>query len=157
MRFETLPYTGPLALGFKLRKIASQAITAVETQASVTPGGRSESARLLQVFFTACANACAAVANLALPTVTTRVRTAANTAVVTFSEALQSTSSVPVSAFTFTPARVVTAVVVSGTTVTVTATGTIVGDTIAYTPPNGGQRLADAQGGEVAAFSGVLA
>ena len=156
MRVEDLPSPGPLSLGINLRTVAARAISSVEVIASVTPGGKTSSANLLHTFFTACATAIATLRDTVLPTVATRVRTAASTAVITLSEDLDPASVPANSAFVFTPARTVTAVAVSGRKVTITATGAIVGDSVAYTKP-GTNMLKDLAGNEVANFSGALA
>jgi hypothetical protein len=165
MRVDSLVSPGILAQGYLLRRTAAQAISSVEITAKSTPGGKTQGAKTLKAFFDACSAALTALVDAALPTVLTRVRTAANTVVVTFNESLATSNSVPLSAFVFTPARVVTAVVVTGTTVTITATGAIVGDTVTYTKPAdqlsaGGTYnpgIKDLAGNAAATFTGVLA
>lgn len=156
MRIETLLSPGAISQGLQLRTVAAKAISSIEIVAGRTPGGKTSSAAQLAAFFTDCASKVSPLGDATAPTVTTRVRTAANTATVTFNETLDTTVVPPTSAFVFTPARTVTNVAVVGSTVVVTATGTIVGDTIAYTKPatNG---LRDRAGNQVANFSGVLA
>lgn len=168
MRDTALPSPGILSQGFLLRRTAAAAISAVEITARLTPGGKTKGAAQLSAFFTACVAALASLVEVVLPTVTTRVRTAVNTAVVTFNEPLDPSTSVPLTSIVFTPARVVTAIVVSGSTVTVTATGVIATDTITYTPPAAaaGQAgpdgvktlgIKDRAGNLAATFTGVLA
>lgn len=168
MRDTTLPSPGVLAQGHNLRRTAAAAISAVEITARRTPGGKTLGARQLSDFFTACATSLASLVDATLATVVSRVRTGANTAVVTMSEALDPSTSVPLTSIVFTPARVVTAIVVAGSTITVTATGVIATDTITYTPPaapvpgvaeDGRKHLGvkDLAGNPVATFTGVLA
>ncbi len=156
MRVTALPSAGRLSNGFKLRTEAAKAISAVEIVAMRTPGGRAEEAGELAAFFTAAAAAATAVADETAPTVTTRVRTATNTATITFTEPLDTTVTPPTSAFVFTPARTVTAVSVSGSTLVITATGTVAGDSVAYTAP-ATNYARDRVGNAVASFSGALA
>lgn len=155
MRVTSLPSAGRLSNGFRLRTEAAKAISAVEIVAMRSPGGKAEEAGELAAFFTAAAAAATAVADEAVPTVVTRVRTAVNTATITFNEPLDTTVAPPTSAFVFTPARTVTAVSVAGSTVVITATGTVAGDSVAYTAPSTNY-VRDLVGNAVASFSGVL-
>lgn len=156
MRETTLPSPGILTWAHQLRRMAALAISAVEISSRHTPGGKSKQAKGLQTFFTACATALNSYVDSVLPTVTTRVRTATNTCVVTFSETLNASTSVPLTSVVFSPVRTVTAIVVSGTTMTITATGVIATDTITYTQP-AAQGVADASGNLAASFSGAVA
>lgn len=156
MRETTLPSPGALPEGFELRRKAAWAISRCEIVARRSAGGKTQAAGTLAAFFTACASALSSISDLVAPTVSTRVRTGANTLTVTFNETLD-TSVVPAkSCFVFTPARTVTAVAVVGTTVVVTATGVIATDSVAYTAP-ATNFLRDRAGNEVASFSGVIA
>lgn len=155
MRIENIPSPGLLSAGLNLRTQAARAISSVEVLAART-GGTTAAANALHAFFTACATSIAALRDTVLPTVATRVLTATNTAVITFNEDLDPKFVPATSAFAFTPARTVTAVAVSGKRVTITATGTIVGDSVAYTKP-GTNMLKDLAGNEAANFSGALA
>lgn len=156
MRATTLPSPGPIAGGHQIRQQAAMAISRVQMLANHTGGGKAKTAKQLSDFFAACVTALAGYIDATAPTVTTRVRTATNTAVITFNETLGAVTP-PLTAFVFTPARTVTNVVVSGTTVTITATGVIVGDSVAYTQPGTAAKLQDRYGNLVANFSGVLA
>lgn len=120
----------------------------------------------LSAFFSACVTALSTELDVTAPTVSTRVRTATNTAVITMNSALEPSTSVPKSAFVFTPARTVTAVVVSGSVITITATGVIATDSLTYTKPAtayaaGGEQpnlgVRGKDGNLVATFTGVLA
>lgn len=160
MRYDNLPSPGIFTNSVLLRKEMAKVISQIEIQAGYAPGGKPSEANKLSAFLTACTSAISTFVDAVLPTVTTRVRTATNTAVVTFAEALNPSTSVPLASFVFSPARVVTAVVVSGSTVTVTATGVIATDTITYTPPTGtstDKGIADRAGNLAATFTGVLA
>lgn len=155
MRETTLPSPGIVTWGHNLRRLAAMAISAIEISGRHSLSGKSRQAVQLQTFFTACATACAAYVETVLPTVVSRIRTAVNTVVITASETLTPSSSVPLTAFVFTPARIVTAVVVSGTTITITATGAVTGDTVAYTSPGTlkAGAIADAAGNMLATFA----
>jgi hypothetical protein len=131
--------------------MAAIAISAIEINARHTASGKSRSAAKLKVFFDACSTAVAAYVDSVLPTVVSRVRTAANTLTITCSEALSPSGSVPLTAFVVkdsggTVTRPATAVVVSGSTIVVTATGVIATDTVAYTAPTDGTQVFDASG-----------
>jgi hypothetical protein len=156
MRETTLPSPGALPEGFELRRKAAWAISRCEIVARRTAGGKTQAAGTLAAFFTACASALSSISDLALPTVSTRVRTAANTLTVTMSEALDESVVPAKSAFVFTPARTVTAVAVSGSTVVVTATGVIATDSVTYTAPSTNY-LRDLAGNAVSTFTGVIA
>lgn len=158
MRAETLPSPGLLAQGYDLRRVSANAISGVEMAARRAAGGRTATARQLQAFFTACATALNALVEIVLPTVTTRVRTAVNTATITFSEALQP-GALPLTSFSFSPVRTVTAVNVVGSTVVVTATGVIATDNVTYTQPVLATdfKIKDLAGNIAANFAGVLA
>ena len=156
MRHDTLLSPGPVGVGFKLRHIAAQAISQTEISATRHPGGKTEAAKQLAAFFTDCASKLSTLFDAVAPTVTTRVRTAANTVVVTFNEPVEP-GSIATSAFVFTPARVVTAAVATGSTVVITATGAVATDSVAYTKPTSGFVIKDGSANEVANFSGVVA
>jgi len=167
MRDTALTYPGVLSNGYKLRSEAAKAISTVEIAARATSGGKTAGAAKLSAFFASCVAALATYIEAVLPTVVTRVRTAANTATITMSEALNPSTSVPLTSVVFSPARTVTAIVVTGSTIVVTATGVIATDTITYTPPSAvagaGNATAtylgvtDLAGNAVATFTGVLA
>lgn len=136
MRETTLPSPGPLAMmGHQLRRQAALAISGVETRSRHTVTGKSKAANQLKAFFDACSTALASYIDTTLPTVVSRIRTAANTVTITCSEQLNASDSVPLTAFVFSPARTVTAIHVTGTTIVITATGAVAGDTVAYTAP----------------------
>lgn len=154
MRETTLPSPGNVTWGHQLRRLCAMAISAIELSGRHSVSGKSRQAKQLQTFFTACAAAIATYVDSVVPTVVSRIRTATNTVVITASEALSPSTSVPLTAFVFTPARVVTAVVVSGTTITITATGAITGDTVAYTAPALlSQNILDGAGNALASFA----
>lgn len=160
MRIDSLLSPGSLIQAYQLRKSACLAISQVETLARFTSGGKTAQAAKLSAFFSDCVSKLAAYVEVVLPTVTTRVRTATNTATITFSEALSPSTSVPLTSVVFTPARTVTAINVTGSTMVITATGVIATDTITYTPPTNGNAhlgVKDLAGNFAAGFTGVLA
>lgn len=162
MRDTNLTSPGILSNGFTLRREAAKAISTIEIAASKTAGGKTQAAARLQAFFTSCFNALTAYVDINAETVSTRVRTAANTATVTFTGALDPSTSVPLSAFVVQATaagalRPVTAVRVTGSTIVVTATGAIATDVITYTRPTTGIVARDAAGNALATFTGVLA
>lgn len=113
----------------------------------------------LKTFFDACNTAIASYLDAVLPTVTTRVRTNSTTATITFNEALAASTSVPLSCFTI-GARVLSAVVVTGSTVVITGVAITAGDIVTYTPPTGGDAskgIKDDAGNLAAGFTGALA
>ena len=143
-------------MGHNLRRECARAISAVEITSRYYASKKSVNAQTLSTFFTACVAALSTLVDAVVPSVLTRVRTAVNTATITFSEPMD-TSVVPaLSAVVFTPARTVTAISVVGSTMVVTATGVIATDTISYTKP-AANALRDHAGNQVATFSGVLA
>ena len=168
MRVDTLLSPGILSQGFLLRKTAAQAISSIEITAKVTPGGKTAAAARLSAFFSDCVTKLATYVEVVLATVTTRVRTAVNTATITFTEELQPSTSVPLTSVVFSPVRTVTAITVTGSTMVITATGVVATDTITYTPPVPAIQSAgnpvlqslgarDLAGNLVATFTGVLA
>lgn len=160
MRRDTLPTPGLFTNGFQLLNEMAKTISQVEIQAGYAPGGKVPQAATLDTFLQACRTAIAGFIDIVAETVSTRVRTATNTAVVTFTGALSPSTSVPLTSIVFSPARTVTAIVVSGSTVTVTATGVIATDTITYTPPTNGSAhlgIKDQAGNVIPTFTGVLA
>lgn len=156
MRVEDLPSPGLLSNGINLRAAAARAISASEITAGLTPGGRTDTAAVLQAFFTACATALNAVADAAAPTVVSRVRNSATQTTVTFNEALE-TSVVPAAAaFTLSGGATITTVAVVGSTIVLTGTGHAAAQTLTYTQPavNAARDLA---GRLIATFTGVTA
>ena len=156
MRIDSLLSPGLLAKGHDLRTAAMKCISAVELAAARAAGGKTSQAAVLAAFFTDCASKLSTLYAVVVPTVLTRVSDTVNTAVVTLSAPVEA-GSLALTSIVFTPARVVTAIEVSGSTVTITATGAIATDSIAYTKPTTGFVLKDGSGNEVANFSGVLA
>ena len=159
MRIDTLLSPGQLTNSHVLRLEACKAISQIETQSGYT-GGALVKANALQAFFQDCADQLNSYVDTDTPDVTTRVRTAANTAVITFDKDLDPSTSVPLTSVVFTPSRTVTAIVVADDTMTITATGVIVGDTITYTPPTGtdaDKGVKDTVGNLAETFTGLLA
>lgn len=134
MRDTSIVSPGLLANGFLLRREAAKAISAIEIQSRVTAGGKTPAAAKLSAFFADCVSKLATMVEVALPTVTTRVRTNSTTATITFAEPLQPSTSVPLSCFTI-GARVLSGVVVTGSTVVITGVAITAADVVTYTPP----------------------
>lgn len=155
MRVTTLPSPGVLANGHKLRIEAAKAISAVEITAGRTTGGKTTTGALLAAFFTACASALSALGDAVLPTVVSAVE-ALDVVTVTFDEAMDETIVPSAADFVFTPARTVTDVTITGSTVLVTATGAIPTDSLTYTQP-ATNALRDLSGNLVATFTEVVA
>lgn len=159
MRDTSLTSPGILSNGFLLRREAAKAISTVEIASRATAGGKTKGAAQLSAFFASCVTALSTLVEVVLPTVSTRVRTNSTTATITFNEALDPSTSVPVSAFTI-GARVLSAVVVTGSTVVITGVAITAGDTVTYTPPaapNAHLGVKDLAGNLAATFTGVLA
>lgn len=159
MRETNLPSPGRLSNSHNLRRTSAIAISSVQMAAAHTPGGKVRSANQLQAFFTACSAALASYTEIdsVAPTVISSVCTAANTVVLTFSEDMDQAKVAPNSAFVFTPARTVTAVAFTGSNqLTITATGAVAGDTLAYNLPGAVTRMRDLAGNLLAAFSGAV-
>lgn len=156
MRVDTLPSPGVVGgNAYQLRLQAAKAISAVEIQSKFV-GGATRQAAQLSAFFTACVAALATMVDTVAAVVTTRVRTSSTTATITFDGALDPSAAVPLSAFTI-GARVLSAVVVTGSTIVITGVAITAGDVVTYTKPTSGNVVLDAQGNEVASFTGALA
>lgn len=159
MRMDTLPSPGVLGNSYSLLKETVKAISQIEVAAGFN-GGKAKEAASLDAFLVAARSAISTFIDIVAPTVTTRVRTAVNTATITFNEALDPSTSVPLTSIAFSPARTVTAIVVTGSTMVVTATGVIATDTVTYTPPVGASAdlgVKDKAGNKALTFTGVLA
>lgn len=156
MRYTTLPSPGVITRGHELRSQAAQAISQVEIVAKRTTGGKTRAAATLSTFFTACATALNSYTDLTVPTVSTRVRTNATTATITFSEPLDQTV-VPALATITIGARVLSGVTVNGSgQLVVTGTAITAADVITYTKPST-NFLRDRAGNALATFTGALA
>jgi hypothetical protein len=157
MRETTLPSPGvATTIGFELRRKAAMAISQAEVVARRTTGGKTRAASQLSTFFTACASALTSIADITVPTVSTRVRTNATTATITFSEPLDQTVVPALSTITI-GARVLSAVTVNGSgQLVVTGTAITAGDVITYTKP-ATNYLRDPAGNALATFTGALA
>lgn len=166
MRDTSIVSPGLLSNGFLLRREAAKAISAIEMQAARTPGGKTQAAAKLSAFFTDCVSKLSTLIEAVLATVSTRVRTNSTTATITMTEALQPSTSVPLSCFTI-GARVLSGVVVTGSTIVITGVAITAADVVTYTPPAltpsagnpTGQSLGvrDLAGNLVATFTGALA
>lgn len=156
MRADQLPSPGVSANGYRIRQEAMNAINRVQMVAAHTPGGKTQAGAQLQAFFTAAAAFVATFADVVLPTVSTRVRTSATVATVTFSEPLDQTV-VPALGTITIGARVLSAVTVNGSgQLVVTGAAITAGDVITYTAP-ATSYLRDRAGNKLATFTGALA
>lgn len=161
MRDTDLPSPGLLSNGFLLRRTAAIAISAIQIQAQKTAGGKTPAAAKLSAFFAGCVTALAGLVDIVAVTVSTRVRTAANTATVTFTGPVMPSTSVPITAVVVQATgagaiRPTTKVVMTGSTMVVTATGAVATDVITYTAP-AALYAEDQEGNKIATFTGVLA
>lgn len=156
MRDTTLVSPGVLSNGFLLRREAAKAISTIEIQAARTAGGKTAAAARLSAFFADCVTKLAGMVDAVAETVSTRVRTSSTVATITFTGALTESAAVPLSAFTI-GARVLSSVVVTGSTIVITGVAITAGDIVTYTPPGGANDARDAAGNLLATFTGALA
>lgn len=157
MKLTSLLSPGMLSNAGRLRIEAATALSRAQLTSLSQASGKSKAAKDLQNFFTDCASRLASYVESAVPTVISRVRTSATVVTVTFSEVLAAGEKNTPSASAFTVSgATVTSVAVSGTTVVLTGTGFLAGQTVAYTAPATG-KLIDLVGNAVANFSGVTA
>ncbi len=160
MRETSLPSPGIVSTnGHQLRKEACKAISAAEIQAKYTSGGKTRQAAQLSAFFTACVAALSTLVDTVAETVSTLIRTSSTVATITFTGALSPSTSVPLASFTI-GARVLSSVVVTGSTIVITGVAITVADVVTYTPPTGANEhlgVRDAAGNLVATFTGALA
>lgn len=156
MREYDLPALPSYGKGYEFRKMAAEICNEALAKAARYGVANAEVGEL-SVFADAIKTAIASYVDVTAPVVSTRVATGANTVTVTFGSALEPSTSVPLSSVVFTPARTVTAIVVSGSTMVITATGAIATDSVAYTAPSEQPKLMGKDGNAVASFSGVVA
>lgn len=156
MRSDQLPSPGALPNGFALRQATARAVSGVQIVAGKTPGGKTRAGAQLKAFFDAASAFVATFADLVVPTVSTRVRTSATVATITFSEPLDQTVVPPLSSITI-GARVLSAVTVNGSgQLVITGTAITAADVITYTAP-AASYLRDRAGNKLANFTGALA
>lgn len=148
MKLDALPSPGFIGSGLGLQREAIKAISYVEVVAGLK-GGKTEQAKTLTTFFTACNAAVAAYIDAVLPTFTSAVIALATPTklTITYSEGLDPTIVPAVGAFTSSPARTFSKVEISGRTVILTATVAYVAGatTVTYTAP-GTNALRDTSG-----------
>jgi hypothetical protein len=155
MKFDALPSPGFIGSGLELQKQCVKAISYTEVMASLK-GGKTEQAKSLTTFFTACIAAVSAFVDAVLPTFVSAAinRTAApKTLVVTLSEPLMNV--VPDhTSFTTTGGGNVQAVAILGSTVVLTNSANFPATavTVSYTAP-GTNGLRDLSGNLVASFT----
>jgi branched-subunit amino acid ABC-type transport system permease component len=154
MKLDALPSPGYIGSGIALQREAIKAISYVETMADLK-GGKTEQAKTLTTFFTACIAAVAAYVDATLATFTSALISAAKpkVLVITYSEGLDQAFVPAVSAFASSPARTFSKVEVEGNTVILTATTAFVAGatTVTYTAPGAAANgLRDTSGNLVA-------
>jgi hypothetical protein len=156
MKFDALPSPGYIGSGLELQKQCVKAISYTEVMASLK-GGKTEQAKSLTTFFTACIAAVAAFVDAVLPTFVSAVinRTAApKTLTITLSEPLMSSVVPSATAFTTTGGGNVQAVEIVGSTVVLTNSANFNGSPVTVTyvqPASNGVR--DLSGNLVASFT----
>jgi hypothetical protein len=156
MRVETLLSPGLIARGLQLRAMAAQAISTVEITAGRTPGGKINTAKTLQAFFSDCASKLSSYVDSVLPTFASALIASGQGTklAITMSEDMDPTVVPAGSAFTTSPAKTVSAVSVQGKIVTLTVSAAFVPGavTVAYTQP-GTNALRDLSGNLLATFT----
>lgn len=155
MKFDALPSPGFIGSGLELQKQCVKAISYTEVMADLK-GGKTEQAKSLTTFFTACIAAVSAFVDAVLPTFVSAVinRTAApKTLTITLSEPLMNV--VPAaSAFTTTGGGTVQSVAIVGSTIVLTNSANFPGTPVTVTyvqPATNGAR--DLSGNLVASFT----
>lgn len=156
MRYDALPSPGYIASGLELQKQCVKAISYVEVMADMK-GGKTEQAKTLDTFFTACKTAIAGFIDTVLPTYSSGQifrSTAPKTATLTFSEGLDPSVVPAATAFTLSQGGAVTSVEIDGGKVILVATTafTTAAVTVSYTQP-GTNGLRDTSGNLVATFT----
>lgn len=148
MRVDTLPSPGLLHMGLQIRTMMAKTISGIEIVAGLT-GGKASQASQFDTFLIACRTAIADFIDAVLPTYTSGVIALATPTklVLTYSEELDATIVPAVGSFVTSPAKTFSSVVVSGATVTLTATTAFAAGvtTVTYTAP-GTNALRDASG-----------
>lgn len=153
MKLDALPSPGFLANGLRLQTESIKAISYVEVVSALKSGGKTEQAKTLDTFWTACKAAVAGFIDAVLPTYVSGLITAAapTKLVLTYSEPLDPTIVPAVGSFVTSPAKTFSSVVIQGATVTLTATTAFAAGvtTVTYTQP-GTNGLRDLSGNLVA-------
>jgi hypothetical protein len=148
MKLDALPSPGYIGSGLGLQREAIKAISYTEIMAALK-GGKTEQAKTLTTFFTACIAAVAAFVDAVLPTYTRGAIAAAapTKLVLTYSEGLDPTIVPAGSAFVSSPAKTFNKVEIVGNTVVLTATVAYAAGavTVTYTAP-GTNALRDTSG-----------
>jgi hypothetical protein len=155
MREYDLPALPSYGKGYEFRKMAAEICNEALAKAARYGVANAEVGEL-SVFADAIKAAIASYVDVSAPTVTTRVRTNSTTATITFNAALDPSTSVPVSAFTI-GARVLSGVVVVGSTIVITGVAITAADVVTYTPPASGPKVYGKDGNPIATFTGALA
>lgn len=157
MQLDFLPSPGFIPSGHRLRAELTKAISYVETVASLK-GGKTEQAKSLDTFLTACKTAIASAIDTVAPTFASAeiLVSAPNQLRVKFSEGLDPNYKPAGTAFVSSPAKTFSSVVIVGDTVVLTASTPFAAGvtTIAYTQPGTDPtRLRDTSGNLVATFT----
>jgi hypothetical protein len=148
MKLDALPSPGFIGSGIALQREAIKAISYVEVVGGLK-GGKTEQAKTLTTFFTACNAALASFIDATLPTYTSGViaLAAPTKLVLTYSEGFAPTVVPAGSAFVTSPAKTFNKVEIDGNKVTLTATTAFAAGatTVTYTAP-GTNALRDTSG-----------
>lgn len=150
MKLDALPSPGLLGNGLRLQMESIKAISYVEVVAGLKSGGKTEQAKTLDTFWTACKAAVAGFIDAVLPTyVSGAFSVAANPKLVTltYSEELNPTIVPAPTSFALSQGGAVTAISVVGTKVLLTTTSNVtnIATTVTYTAP-GTNALRDLSG-----------
>jgi hypothetical protein len=132
---SNLPNPGSYAEGVSLRTDAAKAISIAETHTSQILGGRTQDAKTLSDFFTACVTALSTLWEAVVPTITSRVQTGGTQVDITFSENMDQTIVPPLSAFTSAGNTITGASWISATVLRLTGTGFAAAENLTYTLP----------------------
>lgn len=148
MKLDALPSPGYIGSGIALQKEAIKAISYVEVMAGLK-SGKTEQAKTLTTFFTACNMAISSFIDATLPTFASALIAADKPKVltITYSEGLDPTIVPAAGSFVSSPAKTFNSVTVVGNTVVLTATTAFVAGatTVTYTAP-GTNALRDTSG-----------
>lgn len=155
MKLDALPSPGYIGSGIALQREAIKAISYVEIMASLK-AGKTEQAKTLTTFFTACNAAIASFIDATLPTFSSAVIALASPTklTITYSEGLDPSIVPAVSAYTSSPAKTFSKVEIAGNKVILTATVAYAAGatTVTYTAP-GTNALRDTSGNLLATHS----
>lgn len=160
MRVSTLPSPGLLANGIRLRIEAAKAISAIEINAGIpVNAGKSQTAKALTDFFTACSAALSTFLDVTVPAIAARSATPVNTSriTLTYGEGLSKKFVPDVTDFAVTvQARTVTKVTIDGPFVHLDLSAPLVAGAVSVAYTQSGtvaKRLQDASLNQAASFA----